>query len=287
MRAFVNRLFIFILPTILFPFFSFYVIKEIHEPFIIEKSIDTIITGDSHLQYSVNDSLLGNNMINISINSEGYFYSYYKIKVILENNPHIQNVWLGVNYHNLSSYYDDFLFNCFVFTRYYPLIDSKGYATILKNNPKAILATLNGIRNIFAYPYIGHYYEHKVASNQKVTSKSLKNRIRTQFGADGNFKEVSDLNVSYLTQIVLLCEQKKVNLVLVKPPLHKEYMNNVPHKYLYDQITTLYKVPIIDMENLEMGDDCYLPDGDHLTNKGALVATNWIKDNFTTLGKRK
>ena len=37
-----------------------------------------------------------------------YYFSYFKLKNILEENPNVRTVYLGFSYHNLSSHYDEY-----------------------------------------------------------------------------------------------------------------------------------------------------------------------------------
>ena len=76
------------------------------ESYKFNKGINKLIAGDSRTQYSINDKLIENSK-NISQNSEGLLYTYYKLKTLLGNNPQIDTVFLGVSYHTFSSYYID------------------------------------------------------------------------------------------------------------------------------------------------------------------------------------
>ena len=69
-----------------------------------DKSSTTVFCGDSHIELAINDSLMRNS-VNVAKSSESFYFSYYKLKVMLNKNPSIKQVYLGISYHSLSSYY--------------------------------------------------------------------------------------------------------------------------------------------------------------------------------------
>jgi hypothetical protein len=78
----------------------------------LDPSITKIFIGDSHMEKAINDSLLENS-VNLAQSSESLYFSYYKLKILLEHNPTIKDVYLGFSYHSVSSYYDKFIFGEF------------------------------------------------------------------------------------------------------------------------------------------------------------------------------
>ena len=69
----------------------------------IKGNISDIYIGDSHIKHAINDSIIPNSL-NIAESSESFYFSYFKLKILLENNPSIKKVHLGLSYHNLSNY---------------------------------------------------------------------------------------------------------------------------------------------------------------------------------------
>ena len=85
--------------------------KKLNE-YRINKKTTTAFFGDSHVQECINDSLIPNS-INLSLHSESLYFTYYKMKGVLNNNQSIKKIYLGISYHSLSSYYDDFVFGIY------------------------------------------------------------------------------------------------------------------------------------------------------------------------------
>src|SRR6266545_1841324 len=68
--------------------------------FILNSDVHGLIIGDSHTMTSLNPGMLPS-FVNFSQMVESYFYTYYKLKHLLEKNPQIKTVVLGYSYHNL------------------------------------------------------------------------------------------------------------------------------------------------------------------------------------------
>ena len=66
---------------------------------------------------------------------------------------------------------------------------------------------------------------------------------------------------------------------ILTTPLHKEYINSVPKSYKrkFVEIPTNEKIKIINMGKLNLPDSCFIQDGDHVNDKGALITTNFFK----------
>jgi hypothetical protein len=66
--------------------------------------------------------------------------------------------------------------------------------------------------------------------------------------------------------------------VILKTPLHAYYKSGIPLKFIekYDSLINLNKLKLVDFGNLIFNDSCYLPNGDHVSQKGALLTTNFL-----------
>lgn len=77
---------------IVIPLGIIHLINGKKENYILDKPIQSVIFGHSHSQCPFNDSLLPG-FLNLSQSGEGYFFSYFKIKKVLNVNPHIKSVF--------------------------------------------------------------------------------------------------------------------------------------------------------------------------------------------------
>lgn len=247
-----------------------------------------LILGDSHSQYAFDDKLLQGS-INLSQFSESTFFTYYKLRYLLMNNPGIKQVYLGFGYHSISSYYDDYTFGEFskdISSRYFFLLPMKERLNLLEKSKWGIPMLLknsmvNGLKlfssEVTNPPYLGKYMNGFKAC-QAVRS-SMEKRIQQQFYLNTKLKGFSELNIGYFHRIVELCKQYQVQLTVLNTPLHPYYKSKIPKVFIkrYNQVMFENKVNVINFDKLELADSCFIPDGDHISEKGVRLATEILK----------
>jgi len=257
----------------------------LHKPFRVDKTVTTLMTGDSHLQCAIDYKNL-QGIRNTAYDSEGYFYTYYKLKAIFKNNPHINHVVLGFSYHNLSSFFHDYVLGEYaesVMTRYFVLFDYRVQIQILRLKPSLTIPLIRKLlsRDRNPYPYVGNF-PREDSSQWKYDEASMRKRIKHQYYINNELRPVYDLNIEYLDKVIKLCESQGVKVTLITTPLHERYSAEIPEKYkdLYKEIIQKYNLPLIDFRELDLTDEHFLPDGDHLNITGAELATKHFAQRF-------
>lgn len=112
MRNFIVKLFVFISLFLIFLLGVIGVQKKAYNNddfFKLPVSKNVLILGDSHAEYSFNDTIY-KNAINLAQSADAFFYSYIKLVKFAENN-NIDTVILSVSYHNLIKEADNWCFN--------------------------------------------------------------------------------------------------------------------------------------------------------------------------------
>jgi hypothetical protein len=252
----------------------------------IEKKISTIIIGDSHTACAINDSLTPE-ILNLSVLSEGYFFSYLKLGKIIQDNSKVKNVILGFSYHNLSIRYERFVYGTPFFnsiSRYISLMDLKDFFTLLsKQSSLANLAPIfrSSLGNIVKYyrkgnPCVMKDFIPNIPGG--ANGQSIVDRINYQYYFEGEPCKVSDFNIFYLKKIVELCREKRINLVLLNVPMFDDYNAKIPLcvKSKYDSIVNNSGVPLINLNDFHLPKECFFPEGDHLNSYGATLTTNYL-----------
>ena len=114
MRRFSRSLLIFLAPITLFVLIFLGFILGISKIVIshsnqykFKENIELLFLGDSHITYSVIDSLVPNSL-NLSKRSEPYYYTLQKLKFVSKKIK-IRKIILGYSDHNISAYYDEFI----------------------------------------------------------------------------------------------------------------------------------------------------------------------------------
>jgi hypothetical protein len=251
------------------------------ESFRIAPQKTAIVTGDSHIRMSINDSLLSRG-ITIAQESESFRFTYLKLSTLLPRNPNVKELYLGFSYHCLSDYYDVFGTEAKeVSARYFFILSAREKVEYLWTCRNSLVFYLQhiiefGARNALLKrnpTFIGHYQNN--FTHEFANKKSMRNRIHAQFYKDGTLQKYSFWNIHYLMKIINLCESSGVKLIFIDPPLHPFYERNIPEKFKmgYQQLLTQFGIPRIHFENIALDDHCFFRDGDHLSSAGARLTS--------------
>lgn len=248
----------------------------------VGQDVDSVIVGDSHGMWSIDDSTIPG-LRNISLNAEGYRYTYGKLEQLFASEPHVRRVYLSVGFHNFAGYYDQYIDGSdfkFFAARYLGILTWRDYVAVAKKDladfPSFIKRLVTGG---FRPGLKGQCELYGTFPTEKQTQsfdlESTKKRVESQFFASGKLLPESASNVTYLQKIVELCREKNVELVVLNTPLHQEYERRIPESYkkrLVDFIASNH-LDYYHFDDLALDDASFLPDGDHLNSRGAELTT--------------
>ncbi len=244
------------------------------------KKISELFVGDSHINNCIDDKLF-KNAKKISIQSESYYFSFFKCKKIIELNSSITTIYLGFNYHNLSNYYDDCIFGVLsdqIAPKYFLMLPLNEKLKMIKANTHNVTSFCKKtITESYNFSYINAPNDDHF-ENTSANKNSIDKRLLFQFYKEGKIRNFSSLNIFYLEKIIALCDENKINLCFLQAPLHYYYKKGVPESYKnkYGALIKKYNKPLISFDNLHFDDNCFIPDGDHVSEKGAERASNYI-----------
>lgn len=287
MRRFLKNFSLFIGPLILL-FVTLFthiniVNKNNFEQFRFDPSINILAAGDSHIQETVNDGLF-RNIKNVAYSSETFIYSFYKIKTLTKNNPNINTILLGVCYHSFTDYLDEITYLHYVLGRYFYILPFDAQIKMISEveNPvsfifKSILhESENLITNSVKNGWLGWYENY--ATSVTISEKTIKERIKTQYYLNKKIRGFSDANINYFKAIVNYCREKNIVLIILNTPMHRSYKEKVPQKFIdkFYSVIEESDAELFEFDELALTDDYYLPDGDHVNGKGAILATKYL-----------
>lgn len=248
----------------------------------LKEGVDSIIVGDSHPAWAIDDAGI-EGLQNISLNAEGYKYTYEKLRLLLQTQHGIKRIFLGFSYHNMSGYYDEYIvgptFSNYV-ERYLPVLTLEDYIELFVRNPRhASDFILRIFRKGFSTglnkscPLLGHFSE--VPMVQVFNHAAMERRIAEQYHAEGRLWAESSSNIGYLAKIVELSHDYGVDLVMLDTPLHPEYKKRIPTEYvdLYRRFLREHRLRSFDFSDLKLTDENFLPDGDHVNYSGAVLVS--------------
>lgn len=277
MKDFIKSLLAFFTPIVLIFTLAFLFIgisiKTKFDNFRLSENITKIVIGDSHIRLAIDDSMLDNTR-NIALDSEGYIYSYYKLKGLIENNRYIDTIYLGASYHNFSAYYDKAETDPNIVATYFfilPFYEKMSIFSKIENKSQFVLNSLKLIvRPNKFMDWLGSYADYTTKSI--LNTESINKRIKTQYYINNKLQDFSLSNGLYFNKIVELCKVNDKVLIILNTPLHTIYKNKIPKKFIenYFSIIKMNNLIINEFEYQIFNDDDFLPDGDHVSRKGAV-----------------
>lgn len=255
----------------------------------LDQDIHTLICGDSHTKTALNDSIIPN-ALNIAHSSEHYMYTYSVLKTLLANNPQVTTVILGMSYHNLSSFYDDYVFvrskTKYMYPRYATVLTIQALPLIMSHNFEGLVVDFKDIyhgvyRHVNAedlqdFSFIGWFYKsNRKNKNDTTISRAIGTHY---FKAERELYGISTHQLSFLAKISQLCNKMNVRLILINCPLSPDYTSRVPEVFLeyYNDMKSEYGQYILDVHDFHLPDSCW-GDGDHLNLSGSIVFSNYLK----------
>lgn len=201
--------------------------------FLINENIDKIVFGHSHAENAFNDSLI-DHFKNLGSSGESFFYTYYKVKKIIENNKQLKTVFIiftnnQIEQHANSWIWSDKYLN-HTFPKYAAFIDWEGYKLLIAHNWTSLFASecialrenlyfifrLRKEHNYIAATEWGKYGTvNKVFTNESGATKKNKVVVEPNY--------TSEYSVNYLLKTIALLKMNKINVFLIRSPLHKDY----------------------------------------------------------------
>ncbi len=254
----------------------------------LDPSVKTLFAGDSHIEQAIDDRLLPN-CKNIGRSAETYLFTFYKLKKILSRNPGISAVNLGIGCHNFSAKvnheFTDGRYAATISPAYFYALPAAQQLDVLKWNVAELPLFFRNILKSWAmpaitggkFPIVGGYPTKAIAT--RVSEKEVGKRIAFQYFNSGKISRFSTADLQYLDSIIFLCRSRNIKLSLLSTPVHPSYHSKVPNAYQSKLKTVIMKCRIAytDFSTLALTDDCYLPDGDHLSAKGVKLLAYEIK----------
>ena len=241
--------------------------------YITIKKSNILIAGDSHPQKSLNPKYF-NDAQNISQPAEPYVLTYWKLKNIFSSAAP-DSLIIGFAPHNISQFNDlkfsNPIWSNAMFKRSYPIQEFDKISNKISIDYKAFYKTL--WKQTAFYPKKNHVnYVGSYSNNNKSNIRDFRSAIKRHYYYKGKELNVSEFAVNYLDSIVELCNKKKIELIMVSNPVHKQYLKKIPFAIMerYVDLTKKYNVNYIvfDKTTQNYPDSLYL-NSDHLNEKGA------------------
>ncbi len=272
---------------ILFGTFFLYHKIEHGNYYKLEKNYDYLFFGHSHTAASINDTII-KSARNLSNSGEGMFYTYFKVKKIVENNK-INTIFLSFtnNYINFKTdsieIFRDRNINRWG-VKYTAFMDFNDFSLLMKNNPKSIIATqplsvkkylsflLKGNKNMIKdFNWGSHELVNKCKVDSLLKIKSNKDITKKQF-------KYSIYELQYFDKIISLCNKHKIKLCFIRCPVHKEWDGLENEIYFQRLVKNRFKtISFLDFKNFPLQNK-YFADLHHINHAGSTIFCSFFND---------
>ncbi|QCE40115.1 hypothetical protein [Psychroserpens sp. NJDZ02] len=291
MKKFIFKTCIFLFASSLFIVVILLMPKKIIESgdnFKIKQNSNQLVFGHSHPECAYNDSII-QNFENFAQSAESYFYTYSKLKKIVEVNNQVRTVFLEFTNYEIDDDWDKlYTWGDNIISRNYPkyapVIETSDLLMIAKKNMKEVVSAqstsfMNNANFIFRskknFPktinWGGYYYLKRDKTDSLLTVLSSENLLKFQ-----QTDKLASTNLTYLLKIIEFCKKSKVQLYLIRSPLHPKYPGLHNESDFINIIDTrLSNVEFLDFKNFPLKNSEF-GDLNHLNHKGAKVYSEWF-----------
>jgi hypothetical protein len=252
--------------------------------FSIESEKSIVILGDSKSECTFNDTFI-DEVANFSVLGESYFYSFFKIKKLIEQNSQVKIVFVEISNSQTNANIDRRIWGekymPFKFPLYSPLMDLESIQVLQSQNSHVFNSSLiSVIKSNFKMLACGLNYTVETKGynilERKLTD-SIIDRIEINkevYEIDNKISEITDFK--YLHKIISYCESKDVKVYLVRSPLHKRYYGFVNESHFQNLIKNEFsKVEFLDFSRFPLSTDKYA-DLNHLNKYGSEIFSKWF-----------
>lgn len=250
--------------------------------------VHTLFAGDSHTMMGIDPALLPGSA-NVGEVAEPAIYSYYKLKALCKNNPGIRRIYFGFSPYYLSGFHKRFISGAYAegfAAKYFYVLPPAGQRAMLARYAVRIVPFLGdvfreGVQNARVrrndYPFIGGYQN----SFDGGTGLYRMQARLAELYPDSASCTLNASNIFYLQQLAAWCRQEGIELVVLDLPVHPYIRAHTPACIgnAYERTLQHEQLKRISFEGLALPDNCFSPDGDHLSRRGAAVVTGWLRDH--------
>lgn len=255
--------------------------------FTIGEDTRCIMLGHSHAECAYNDELI-DDFENFAISGESYFYTYPKVKKLVEQNPQIKTVFIEFTNNQLAKDVEKWIWTekylSYYYAIYSPFISLKDKIIPASNNPKGFITnlpiTFKDLGKKLRSSNINYSYEYGGYNEVEGTLEeyiAMKDTMQ-----DEDFVEIetslSEVQVEYLEKILNFLGEKGIEVILIRSPQHKDYTGFINESF-YQEIlqSKLQSYTHIDLVNFPISNTEFR-DYEHLNKVGAEKVSSWLNE---------
>lgn len=242
----------------------------------LNRKINIAFIGDSHIEQSISDEAQYS-ILKFAQSGDNYIYTYTKLQKLLNDNPSIDTVVLGIDFHNIDKtseeWYTSQSYINFKFPKLYPYMKAKEVRKLVGFYPwgycKAI-SNLFSIQDLITDDDFVKVYGSYQISSDTISKDSLLVKPKH------NYKEVpSATQFEYLGKIRELCQSKGVKLIFLTCPIHSNTYKSGVLDGLITGYAKQYQIQYLNLREMAMEDN-YFADKFHINRAGSKYFTEQL-----------
>lgn len=257
--------------------------------FKISEDVNTVFMGQSHPECVFNDELIDSSK-NLAKGGESYFYTFHKLKEILQRNSGIKLVYLEYSNMMIDKKIDEWTFgyekmNAFL-PWHLPFMDFEEFELIYNENSEGVRATLSTSTRVNLLKIIADNLRiDKDFGSYRAIDRNLivsQDSSRLETIPSPILNNYSYQSINSLENIRDICNEKGVELRFVRSPTHKYFSFENNDSLLWSIKEKLFPdVKFLDLKNFPLENNDFA-DESHLNLRGAKKVSSW----FNSIQKR-
>lgn len=250
--------------------------------FEVPGATQRLVLGHSHPECAFDDTILSGTK-NLAQSGESYFYTYLKLKKLLEGNDQIKTVFLELTNNQIRFDMEEWIWDdkhlSHRFHKYCAFMDWDDLMLLVVRNPRPLINgqslalrenlkfLLKGQRNLPEEQSWGGYLPLEEVLKDKKIGKYRGSKTIPQ--------KLAEVNLTYLGKCLELCRNNDVKAFLVRSPLHPEYLTPNEEHFLSTRRERFPEVPFLDFREFPLLTEDFA-DLEHVNQAGAKKFSTFV-----------
>ena len=252
----------------------------------LPKKYSVLILGHSHPAQAYDTNYI-KNTINMATAGEAYLYTYFKAKKVIDKNPQIKKVFVEFTNNQIEKGMDNWIWDD-VHLQYrikecWVLLDNEAIQLLYNKNPTGFInafskSLFDNLGRLFVSKnaIIKREGIHKIGATDEI---SINNKQLSKLKSSKNLNydlEISDYNILYLQKIVKYCQEKHIEVCLIRSPMHKNYdVSYTEYKFKEILRTKFKNIQWLDYKDFPIPNKGF-QDAEHLNSYGAKIYSQYF-----------
>ncbi|MGY6521475.1 MAG: hypothetical protein ACXIUD_07095 [Mongoliitalea sp.] len=256
------------------------------KPFEIPEGTKLLIIGNSQPEAAFNDELIENSY-NFAKEAEPYFYTYIKLRGLLDQPHAIERVFIQVSPWEFTSERDSWVWGKSnlqsMYWKFFLHFNGQEYGLLWSKSWDNLL-------NVHLFQSLTRLYKRVVLADPVSVRADYGGYVawpETDLALGESVPELEELNyesnnvhIAYLEKIVYLLQKEGIAIYFTQTPLHASVRDLYDSQQLLEALPVLMKdIPYLDFSGFPV-DSKYFSDEFHLNAAGATLFSEWFNQRL-------